>query len=219
MQNDTNIYDINDELIREAGDNHKMTIEEAEERIKSYRDKLNDPNETEENRTSYRTYVRNLQNYIANLYANLTKRELYDLLVKRGVNNTVDKQVQKAMENLRREAEAEDAALAAQNEPVEPSEQPEVETPTEEPQETVMDEYVQFEELPVSNETSTPFEESSVSDEPAQPEEGQSEESEPVEPQEEVVEPSEEPTEPVEEPVEEEQSEKPVDEQEEQVED
>jgi len=207
MQNNTNIYDINDELIREAGDNHKMTIEEAEERIKSYRDKLNDPNETEENRTSYRTYVRNLQNYIANLYANLTKRELYDLLVKRGVNNTVDKQVQKAMENLRREAEAEDAALAAQNEPVEPSEQPEAETPAEEPQETVMDEYVQFEELPSS-------------DEPAQPEEGQSEESESVEPQEEVVEPSEEPTESVEEPVEqEEQSEESVEEQEPQVED
>lgn len=40
MKNNTNIYDVDGEIIRAAGDNHRFTIEEAQSKIKYYREKI-----------------------------------------------------------------------------------------------------------------------------------------------------------------------------------
>lgn len=36
MKNNTNIYDIDGEIIRQAGDNHQFSIDEAKEKIQHY---------------------------------------------------------------------------------------------------------------------------------------------------------------------------------------
>ena len=76
MKNETNIYDIDGNIIRQAGDNHKMTIDEAKEKIEEYRKKLLEVGENHPNAIKYATYMRNLSQYIASLYAKMTPEEL-----------------------------------------------------------------------------------------------------------------------------------------------
>ena len=63
MRNETNIYDIDGDLIRAAGDNHHMTIEEAQERMREYGKKAE---EHPEKADIYREYIKNLSNYVYN---------------------------------------------------------------------------------------------------------------------------------------------------------
>ena len=111
MKNNTNIYDFDGELIRAAGDNHKMTIEEAQERIKYYQDELNSDEYTEfsdQKITAYRTYIRNLQNYILNEYAKMDKNKLSELLKKEIEKKDLNTQVKEAIDQLKKEVRAED---------------------------------------------------------------------------------------------------------------
>ena len=68
MNNYTNIYDIDNNLIRAAGDNHKFTIEEAQEKIKYYIEKLKNLDKDDKQYllklSTYNQYVDNLANYI-----------------------------------------------------------------------------------------------------------------------------------------------------------
>lgn len=68
MNNNTNIYDIDGDLIRAAGDYHKFTIEEAQEKIKQYIEKLKSLDKTDKDYalkvSTYNQYVDNLANYI-----------------------------------------------------------------------------------------------------------------------------------------------------------
>lgn len=68
MNNKTNIYDIDGELIRAAGDNHKFTIDEAQEKLKYYVEKLKQLDKTDNDYvlklSVYNQYVNNLANYI-----------------------------------------------------------------------------------------------------------------------------------------------------------
>jgi hypothetical protein len=68
MNNTTNIYDIDNNLIRAAGDNKKLTIEEAQERIKHYIEKIKSLDKESSDYllklSTYNQYVDNLANYI-----------------------------------------------------------------------------------------------------------------------------------------------------------
>lgn len=103
MKNDTNVYDIDGELIREAGDNHQWTIEEAQKRIKYYQDKIKTLNE-DENKTEetvkkikiYENYCTNLTAYVWSKISKLSNEELGKIFSQ----NTTKEQVNKALEEL-----------------------------------------------------------------------------------------------------------------------
>lgn len=119
MTTNNNIYDIDGELLRSAGDTSDLTIDEAQKRIEKYQKKLNELSEKEPNNPKlsiYNTYIKNLQSYIFNQYI------LHPELMPK-VEQTTQEQIQKAMEDLKAEVEAEEA------------------------KETVMDQYVDFEEV------------------------------------------------------------------------
>ncbi len=119
MTTNSNIYDIDGELLRSAGDTSGLTIDEAQKRIEQYQKKLNELSEKEPNSQKlsiYNTYIKNLQSYIFNQYI------LHPELMPK-VEQTTQEQIQKAMEDLKAEVEAEEA------------------------KETKMDEYVDFEEV------------------------------------------------------------------------
>lgn len=120
MKNETNIYDIDNNLIREAGDNHKMTLEEAQNKLEEYRKKLSELPDGDPKQTIYATYMRNLSGYIMNLYATMPAEQLNAIIEKNKAKN-LDEQVKKAVEDLKSEVE---------------------------PKETIMDEYVNYEEVP-----------------------------------------------------------------------
>lgn len=122
MTTDSNIYDIDGELLRSSEDTSELTIEEAQKRIESYQKKLNELAEKDPKDPKlsiYNTYIKNLQTYVFNQYL------LHPELMPHMTNTTQD-EIQKAMEDLKADVEAEE-------------------------KDTVMDEYVDFEEVKDEN--------------------------------------------------------------------
>lgn len=117
MTNSVNILDIDGDLIRAAGDNHEITAEEARESIKKYEDKLK-AHPDETKAAAYRTYIKNLTLYVFTYY-----QKHPEALQEALKQQNLQEQVSKAMEELKSEVDK------------------------EEPKETVMDEYVDFEEV------------------------------------------------------------------------
>ena len=107
MTNNTNIYDIDGEIIREAVDNHRWTIEEAKEKMEYYRKKLLEVGEDSSNAIKYATYMRNLSRYIMAMYAKMTPEELNAELEKNKKTST-EEQIKKAMEDLKKDLEDDD---------------------------------------------------------------------------------------------------------------
>lgn len=129
MKNDTNIYDIDGEIIRKIDDTHKMTVEEASDKIEYYRKKLEEVGEKDPKAVVYSTYMRNLSQYIMSLYATMTPEELKAQIEKAKANKDINNQVKEALEELKKQL-------------------PEDEEPEDNQQkETVMDEYVDFQEI------------------------------------------------------------------------
>lgn len=79
MKNNTNIYDIDGELLRKADDNHEMTIEEAQERMKNYGKKAEEHPEKAE---IYKTYIKNLSNYVFNKISQMSSDEFTEYVKK-----------------------------------------------------------------------------------------------------------------------------------------
>lgn len=127
MKNETNIYDIDGELIRAAGDNHKITVEEAQEMMEKYRQKLQETDKDDKKAVAYATYMRNLSNYILAQYAAMSPEEFTARLQANAATTTDENTVENALNELKDELEEE---------------------PVEERKPTVMDEYVDFEEVP-----------------------------------------------------------------------
>lgn len=102
MKNETNIYDIDGEIIREAGDNHKMTIEEAQKRMSDYAKKAE---ENPEKAEIYKSYIRNLSNYVYNLLSMMSKDEFTEYVSKTLPNSTKTKSedVEKALNDMSEE--------------------------------------------------------------------------------------------------------------------
>lgn len=125
MTNNSNIYDIDGEIIRKIDDNHQWTVEEVKNKIEYYRNKLKDLAEDDKKAVLYATYMRNLSNYLLVLYSKMTPDQL-NAEINAAKALTTNEQVKKAMEELQNSLNEEEK---------------------EEPKETVMDEYVDFEEV------------------------------------------------------------------------
>lgn len=192
MTNNTNIYDIDGEIIRKAGDNHQWTIEEAKEKMEYYRKKILEVGEDSPNAVKYATYMRNLSQYIMAMYAKMTPEEL-NAEIEKNKNASTEEQIKKAIEDLKKDLEDDDRNTTEDTtDEIPNSNTPNNEGDTDEKpgndapidrgdsdlheerpvtQDDIlverevsqndlnMDEYVQFEELPVSDETSKQFEE------------------------------------------------------------
>lgn len=132
MTNNSNIYDIDGEIIRKIDDDHQWTVEEVKNKIEYYRNKLKDLAEDDKKAVLYATYMRNLSNYLLVLYSKMTPDQL-NAEINAAKALTTNEQVKKAMEELQNSLNEE-------------------EKDKEEPKETVMDEYVDFVEEPTNTE-------------------------------------------------------------------
>ena len=99
MNNNSNIYDIDGEIIRKADDTHKWTVDEVKEKIEYYRKKLQDLAEDDKKAVIYTTYMRNLSNYLFVLYSQMSAEQLQAEIDAAKALST-DEQVKKAMEEL-----------------------------------------------------------------------------------------------------------------------
>lgn len=108
MNNKTNIYDIDGELIRAAGDNHEFTLEESKEKIKYYEDKLKELDEKDPKYSVYVNYIRNLNMYIFSLYNKMKPEEIQGL-VNNAVHKTEEGVVEKTMRELAEEMHKEES--------------------------------------------------------------------------------------------------------------
>ena len=123
MKNNSNIYDIDGELIHSV-DSGKLSVEEAEIRMNAYQDKLKQLTDNQEDSFKagvYRTYIQNLQRYILNYYITHPAEAQQRL--------SMEEQVKQAMEDLKADVEAEEKPTIT------------------EPISNEMDEYVNFEEV------------------------------------------------------------------------
>ena len=101
MTTDSNIYDIDGEILRKAGNTEELSIDEAQKRVTSYQEKLKNLDPKDPKVSIYNTYIRNLQSYIFNQYL------LHPELMPHMQNTTQDK-IKKAMEELKAEVENEE---------------------------------------------------------------------------------------------------------------
>ena len=99
MNNNSNIYDIDGNLIRKVDDSHKWTVKEVKDKIEYYRKKLIEIGEKDPKAVIYATYMRNLSNYLFVLYSQMPAEQLNAEIEAAKALSTSD-QVQKAMQEL-----------------------------------------------------------------------------------------------------------------------
>lgn len=153
MKNNSNIYDIDGKLLRSVDDTTKLTIDEASERIEYYKNKISELSENDPKVAVYNTYINNLNKYIIETYSNMSTDELKAELDRQSVKYSTQEQIQKAINELKEETESEESEEAVgisaepaerQAEPVKTQEDMLVE---DDGSDTVMDEYVEFEDV------------------------------------------------------------------------
>lgn len=136
----SNIYDIDDKLVFDVNNPHKLTVEEAKNRIEEYKNALNELDENDKKASIYTTYIRNLTAYILTQYSKMSGEELMAEMDKEKAKTT-DEKVKQAIDELKKEIESEE------QQPLEEStEQPNEPEQLERP-EIVMDEYTTYEEV------------------------------------------------------------------------
>lgn len=99
MNNNSNIYDIDGTIIRQADDEHKWTIDEVKEKIEYYRKKLQDLAEDDKKAVYYATYMRNLTNYLLVLYSQMPADQL-NAEIEKAKQDSKEEQIKKAMQEL-----------------------------------------------------------------------------------------------------------------------
>lgn len=109
MKNYTNIYDIDGNIIRKAGDNHKFTIEEVEKMVDDLTEKVKNNPDNE----VYRVYLSNATKWLYNMYNHMEPEEVLNRLsalntqvqdAKEAINETESKEldeINKAVEELK----------------------------------------------------------------------------------------------------------------------
>ena len=136
MNNYTNIYDIDGNIIRKAGDNHRFTIEEVEKLV----DDLTAKVQQNPDNQVYRVYLNNAHKWLYNMYNNMSVEELTKRI------STIQDAIQAAKDNA---TELEQKNLEELNEAMDKfAEQYNTDQPNSAPvlegrPETVMDEYVE----------------------------------------------------------------------------
>lgn len=131
MKNYTNIYDIDGELIRAAGDNHKFTVDEIEQMVDKWSKKVE---ENPDNKV-YKVYLNNLNSWLFNMYNNMSKDEVLARFGK--PKDTIEEAKQAATEEEQKSLDELNLKLDDIKQLYEENT----------PKETVMDEYVDFEEV------------------------------------------------------------------------
>ena len=135
MNNYTNIYDIDGNIIRKAGDNHRFTIEEVEKLVDELTEKVK---ENPDNQV-YKVYLNNAHKWLYNMYQNMSTEELKKRIstiqdsITEAKNNATELE-QQNLEELNAEMDkfAEQYADTADSTPV-----------LENRPETVMEEYIE----------------------------------------------------------------------------
>lgn len=72
MNNYTNIYDIDGNIIRKAGDNHRFTLEEVEKLVDDLTEKVR---QNPDNQV-YKVYLNNAQKWLFNMYNSMSTEDL-----------------------------------------------------------------------------------------------------------------------------------------------
>lgn len=116
MKNNTNIYDIDGEIIRPAGDNHHFTIDEAKEKIQVYQAKIKELTEKEDKTEEdlkklaiYQDYCKNLMNYEWAELMKMNKNDFTNYLkdnMNSGVGETSAETIEKALNEVKNDIEA-----------------------------------------------------------------------------------------------------------------
>lgn len=137
MNNYTNIYDIDGNIIRKAGDNHKFTIEEVEKLV----DELTEKVQKNPDNQVYKVYLNNAHKWLYNMYNSMSTEDIKARIsalqnniqdAKNDLNEAEKQQldaISEAMEQLKAEYDADQPDAPEILEDVRP--------------ETVMDEYVE----------------------------------------------------------------------------
>lgn len=143
MNNYTNIYDIDGNIIRKAGDNHRFTIEEVEKLV----DDLTAKVQQNPDNQVYRVYLNNAHKWLYNMYNNMSVEELTKRIstIQDAIQAAKDNATEQEQQNLEELNEAMDE-FAEQYNADQPNSTPVLETDpdgSESRPETVMDEYVE----------------------------------------------------------------------------
>lgn len=93
MKNYSNIYDVDGNIIRKAGDNHKFTIEEVEKLVDDLTQKVQ---ENPDNQV-YRVYLNNAHKWLYNMYNNMSKEDIAKRL------SLIQNNIQEAKDKLNNE--------------------------------------------------------------------------------------------------------------------
>ena len=72
MNNYTNIYDVDGNIIRKAGDNHRFTLEEVEKLVDDLTEKVR---QNPDNQV-YKVYLNNAQKWLFNMYNSMSTEDL-----------------------------------------------------------------------------------------------------------------------------------------------
>lgn len=143
MNNYTNIYDIDGNIIRKAGDNHRFTIEEVEKLV----DDLTAKVQQNPDNQVYKVYLNNAHKWLYNMYNNMSVEELTKRIstIQDAIQAAKDNATELEQRNLEELNEAMDE-FAEQYNADQPDSTPVLETDpdgSEGRPETVMDEYVE----------------------------------------------------------------------------
>ena len=123
MNNYTNIYDIDGNIIRKAGDNHKFTIEEVEKLV----DELTEKVQKNPDNQVYKVYLNNAHRWLYNMYNSMSTEDIKARI------SALQNNIQDAKNDLN---EAEKEQLDSISQAME-------QLKAEYEKETVMDEYVE----------------------------------------------------------------------------
>lgn len=98
MKNETNIYDIDGNIIRKAGDNHKFTLSEVEKLVDDLTEKVR---QNPDNQV-YKVYLNNAQRWLYNMYNNMTTEELKSRLtiLQDTIKNNAAEEAERERKNL-----------------------------------------------------------------------------------------------------------------------
>ena len=110
MKNNSNIYDIDGNLIREIDDVHTWTIEETQAKIDEYKEKLKELEENDPENSKiavYRTYIANLHKYLFELYSKMSPEEIQAALNASKAKEDTKEQINNAINELKKEIENE----------------------------------------------------------------------------------------------------------------
>lgn len=98
MKNETNIYDIDGNIIRKAGDNHKFTLSEVEKLVDDLTEKVRQNPDNQ----AYKVYLNNAQRWLFNMYNNMSTEDLKSRLtiLQDTIKNSAAEEAERERKNL-----------------------------------------------------------------------------------------------------------------------